>query len=827
MMLVALAMLPVFGLTLYHASVERDRKLHELEGEAVRMAELSAGGIGKVIEGTRQTLLFLAHAEPVRAMNAPASRVLFAELLAQTKSCFLLGLAGSDGRVVASAVPTDHTVYIKDMPWFWRLQQTRGFSIGEYQIATISGKPTLHLAFPLPNQPEGQPMAAVFAGLNLQTLQDCIELPQLPPHGVMLAVDRNGKYLARNPNPEKWVGAKSNSWAALQSKGAGVDGFVETTGVDGIARLYHFEAVPGSDKSIFVAVGISKLTVHSESRAEFLHNLLWLCLFTMAALLCAGVTADRSVLRHVHRLTEAAGRLAKGDWNVHAGLAGGAAEFQQLGQSFDDMATALKQHHDHLGSLVKQRTAELTLTNDALSREIEKRRQREEELRKANRALKALRDSNQAMTRATDEPEYLKEVCKILAEDCGYTMVWIGFAEQDAEKTIRPVAYSGFEEGYLETLKISWADTEYGRGPAGTGIRTGKPYQCRNMLTDPSFAPWRGEAIKRGYASTITLPLMGGGRAFGAIAVYNKEPDAFTDEETKLLTELADDVAYGIAAIKFRTAHAEAEEAEKMRTDLMLRTQKSLLDVSKLTNENFETFISQVIKIDAATLNVERVSIWSMSEDGSGMVCTNAYDRQNGMHSSTTRLLREDYPCYFAALEGGMAIDAHDACKDERTREFATGYLDTLGITSMLDVPIRRNGRIAGILCHEHIGEPRVWTPHDRDFAVSIADFVTIAQEASERRAAEEEQKRLIQELQDALADIKTLSGLLPICSGCKKIRDDDGYWNQIESYICQHSEAKFSHGFCPECLKKYFPEFAEQLIDEASSRSGNSTSDT
>ena len=70
MMLVALAMLPVFGLTLYHASVERDRKLHELEGEAVRMAELSAGGIGKVIEGTRQTLLFLAHAEPVRAMSA-------------------------------------------------------------------------------------------------------------------------------------------------------------------------------------------------------------------------------------------------------------------------------------------------------------------------------------------------------------------------------------------------------------------------------------------------------------------------------------------------------------------------------------------------------------------------------------------------------------------------------------------------------------------------------------------------------------------------------------------------------------------------------------
>ena len=72
------------------------------------------------------------------------------------------------------------------------------------------------------------------------------------------------------------------------------------------------------------------------------------------------------------------------------------------------------------------------------------------------------------------------------------------------------------------------------------------------------------------------------------------------------------------------------------------------------------------------------------------------------------------------------------------------------------------------------------------------------------------ERERLISELREALARIKALSGLLPICSSCKKIRDDKGYWSQVESYIARHSEATFTHGLCPDCAKKYFPEEAE-----------------
>ena len=83
-----------------------------------------------------------------------------------------------------------------------------------------------------------------------------------------------------------------------------------------------------------------------------------------------------------------------------------------------------------------------------------------------------------------------------------------------------------------------------------------------------------------------------------------------------------------------------------------------------------------------------------------------------------------------------------------------------------------------------------------------------ISRDITERKRAEEAREKLIAELQEALAQIKTLSGLLPICASCKKVRDDTGYWNQIESYIRDRSDAEFSHGICPECAKNLYPEF-------------------
>jgi sigma-B regulation protein RsbU (phosphoserine phosphatase) len=94
-----------------------------------------------------------------------------------------------------------------------------------------------------------------------------------------------------------------------------------------------------------------------------------------------------------------------------------------------------------------------------------------------------------------------------------------------------------------------------------------------------------------------------------------------------------------------------------------------------------------------------------------------------------------------------------------------------------------------------------------KDVRGIITHFLAVKEDITQRKKADAEREKLINELQVALADVKTLSGLIPICSSCKKIRDDQGYWNILESYIMKHSDARFTHGMCPECMAKFYPD--------------------
>ena len=192
--------------------------------------------------------------------------------------------------------------------------------------------------------------------------------------------------------------------------------------------------------------------------------------------------------------------------------------------------------------------------------DITNRKQREAQLQRLNRTLNALNKSSQIMMRAASEADYLQEVCKVVISDCGHAMVWIGFAEEDADRTVRQAAHAGLEAGYLETLKISWEENEQGNGPTGAAIRSGKPCVCKNIATDPALAPWRAEALRHGLASSLALPLLSDGKAFGAITLYLREVNSFPEEEIKLLAQLADDVAYCVRSLRAISRRKAAEE---------------------------------------------------------------------------------------------------------------------------------------------------------------------------------------------------------------------------------------------------------------------------
>ncbi len=130
--------------------------------------------------------------------------------------------------------------------------------------------------------------------------------------------------------------------------------------------------------------------------------------------------------------------------------------------------------------------------------DITERRRMEEALWKVSRALKAITECHQAMMRASNETELLNEVCRIIVEVGGYLMAWVGFAQQDELKTVRPVAQEGFDAGYVHTVKLTWADTEMGQGPVGAAIRQGKPAICRDTGTDPKVRPLAGRGPEAG-----------------------------------------------------------------------------------------------------------------------------------------------------------------------------------------------------------------------------------------------------------------------------------------------------------------------------------------
>lgn len=242
----------------------------------------------------------------------------------------------------------------------------------------------------------------------------------------------------------------------------------------------------------------------------------------------------------------------------------GATLIMEMGIDVTDRKLAeaeLGERKVRLEELVASRTEQLEGLNAELQSEISNRRQTEEELLRVNRTLQALSNSSLAMVKASTEADYMAEVCRIIVEDCGHTMVWIGMAEMDEAKSVRPVAHAGQDSGYLAAANITWEESERGRGPTGTAIRTGEICVRGDLLGDPDFRFMAGEAAKRGYAAAIALPLRSNGQIFGAITIYSNQQNPFAEAEIKLLSELAADLAFGIASIRWRTALAESVQS--------------------------------------------------------------------------------------------------------------------------------------------------------------------------------------------------------------------------------------------------------------------------
>ena len=196
-----------------------------------------------------------------------------------------------------------------------------------------------------------------------------------------------------------------------------------------------------------------------------------------------------------------------------------------------------------------------------LAYDLTERKRDAEALLRLNRELHAITDCNQILVRATDEDSLLRDICRIICEEAGYCMAFVGYTEHDAARSIRCAAWAGHEQGYLAQVGLTWSDGESGRGPAGTAIRTGTSACIQDFASDPAAAPWREAALQRGYRSCLALPLTNAeSGTFGVLTIYSPDPEAFTRDEIRLLEELAADLAFGIVALRTRSDRDRAEE---------------------------------------------------------------------------------------------------------------------------------------------------------------------------------------------------------------------------------------------------------------------------
>lgn len=188
------------------------------------------------------------------------------------------------------------------------------------------------------------------------------------------------------------------------------------------------------------------------------------------------------------------------------------------------------------------------------------------------------------------------------------------------------------------------------------------------------------------------------------------------------------------------TRRTEAEAALRRSQSVLQTYQHALMRLTKsqhIGSGDWPSALKELMQTSAEAMVVDRASVWLLDRSGAVLECAELYERGQARHSRGARLDVAQCPRYFAQLLEEQVVDAHDVTNDPRTAELLQPYLQTVGIASLLDVPIFFGGRLAGVVCHERIGSARKWSNEEAQFATSIGNLVTLAYEAKQRQEAE------------------------------------------------------------------------------------------
>lgn len=233
-----------------------------------------------------------------------------------------------------------------------------------------------------------------------------------------------------------------------------------------------------------------------------------------------------------------------------------------------------------------------------------------------NRLYRVLSRIGRAMSRAPDPQGLYEDICRIAVVEGAFMMAWVGLVDREAER-VRPVAWHGAEDGYLEDIRVSLRpDVEEGRGPSGTAAREGRYQTCASVARDAHMSPWREEALRRGYRSSGSFPFRSRGSVLGVFTVYSDVPGFFTSEEIELLEDTMVELSFAL----------EKMEAEAGR-------EASQREVIRLNAELEERVKARTAQLEAANRDLE------------AFACTVSHDLRNPLSivGAFTQILEQDF----------------------------------------------------------------------------------------------------------------------------------------------------------------------------------------
>jgi HD-GYP domain-containing protein (c-di-GMP phosphodiesterase class II)/HAMP domain-containing protein len=526
-LLLGLLFVAVLCVTSYRALVHRSDELADAMRRVNERTELIAKNQNDVVDHVREMLTLLLVSNDFASFSlGPHCPQLLAYLVRNDHRVANLLFAMPNGDVQCNATHSASPINIADRAYFQQALAADGPIIGEAVTDRTSGKWSLPFA-QASRDKSGHVQGVMVAALDLGWLKGALANDKYSEGLRVGLFDHDGTVLVRYPDQERLTGrdlAGTPLFASIVARGGA--GAVEEAGLDNIRRIYGFTPFARTSAGpIYLWIGEQRDVVLAAPNRDFIETILFT--FVLAGTLLAAIWfyGERLFIGPVAAMAAAARRLGHGEFDARTGIRHTPDELGQLARTIDGMAEAL------------------------LSKS---------ELLQLNRALRVLSQCNQALIRATSESALLNDICRILVELGGYRMAWVGYAEHDANQRVRAVAEFGHEDHYVNDAEITWADTERGQGPTGTAIRTGTLQVNQNFATNPKLAPWRADALRRGYASSSAVPLKDGGMVFGALTIYSEKTDAFSPEEAKLLVELADDLAFGIVTLRMKSAHEQS-----------------------------------------------------------------------------------------------------------------------------------------------------------------------------------------------------------------------------------------------------------------------------